>query len=63
MPTINYLIKYINMNALQVRLSGVSKNLSSYSYSGFDQLVSISSGVVRYLWFSDNFCGRQVIIK
>lgn len=30
------------------RLSGVSKNLNNYSYSGFDQLVSISSGVVRY---------------
>ncbi len=30
------------------RLSGASKNLNNYSYSGFDQLVSISSGIVRY---------------
>lgn len=29
-------------------LSGTSKSSSTYSYSGFDQLVNISSGVVRY---------------
>lgn len=29
-------------------LAGKSKSSSSYSYSGFDQLVNISSGVVRY---------------
>lgn len=29
-------------------LSGVSKNSSTYSYSGFEQLVHLSSGVVRY---------------
>ena len=29
-------------------LSGKSKSSSTYSYSGFDQLVNISSGVVRY---------------
>lgn len=29
-------------------LSGASKNSSTYSYSGFEQLVHISSGVVRY---------------
>lgn len=29
-------------------LSGTSKNSSTYSYSGFEQLVHLSSGVVRY---------------
>ena len=29
-------------------LAGTSKSSNSYSYSGFDQLVNISSGVVRY---------------
>lgn len=29
-------------------LSGTKKSSSTYSYSGFDQLVNISSGVVRY---------------
>lgn len=29
-------------------LAGTSKSSSTYSYSGFDQLVNISSGVVRY---------------
>lgn len=29
-------------------LGGVSKSTHSYSYAGFDQLVNISSGVVRY---------------
>lgn len=29
-------------------LAGISKSSSSYSYSGFDQLVHLSSGIVRY---------------
>ena len=29
-------------------LAGTSKNSSTYSYSGFDQLVHLSSGIVRY---------------
>lgn len=30
------------------KLGGISKQKSNYSYSGFNQLVSISSGIVRY---------------
>jgi hypothetical protein len=30
------------------KLSGTSKNSMTYSYSGFDQLVHLSSGIVRY---------------
>jgi hypothetical protein len=41
------ILRYAVPNYIR-RLSGVSKNLNSYSYSGFDQLVSISSGIVRY---------------
>lgn len=43
-------------------LSGHSKNRSSYSYSGFDQLVNISSGNPRYfLEFAHEMFDRQVV--
>lgn len=41
------MLRYAVPNFIR-RLGGTSKSLSTYSYSGFDQLVSISSGVVRY---------------
>lgn len=43
-------------------LSGPSKNRNSYSYSGFDQLVNISSGNPRYfLEFAHEMFDRQVV--
>ncbi|TCL93581.1 hypothetical protein C8J38_1022 [Rhizobium sp. PP-WC-2G-219] len=55
--------RYVIPNYIS-RLGGISKNRSTYKYSGFDQLVDISSGVPRYfLDAAQKMFDRQLVIN